>query len=517
MTSEEAMRAGTGDEQADAGAGQVSSVEVRSGAYHDSVTLMQASRALTEVDGVSSALVAMATPLNLDLLAGMGFDVPAAGPADMVVAVRAKDDAAVTAAREALAKLLADLSQQPIADLGGAAAPRTIASAARAASDATVALISVPGPHAFSEAMDALQAGLHVMVFSDNVSVAEEIALKDAAAARGLLVMGPDCGTAVIGGVGLGFANAVRPGRIGVVAASGTGSQQVMCLLDAAGVGVSHVIGVGGRDLSAAVGGRSTLQAMQLLGADPSTDVVMVVSKPPAPEMASRVRDAAAGLGKPVVLALLGPGHDDLTSASEKALAAAGFVAPAWPELAPASAPAAAPAPGGLLRGLFSGGTLCDEAMVIAAERLGPIASNIPLEAAWALPGDPLRAELPAGHVMIDFGDDRLTAGRPHPMVDSTLRLERFVAEAANPDVAVVLLDVVLGHGTNPDPAAELAPLIERAAGRVAVVVSLCGTASDPQSWERQARRLQAAGAWVFLSNAAAARYAVTLVEGTAA
>lgn len=489
---------------------EVRTVEKRAGVYYDSVTLMRASRAVTQVDGVLSALVAMATPLNLELLAGMGFEVPELTPSDMMVAVHARDEAAVAAAHLALDASLAELSGHRSAGPTGQAAPRGITSAARLAPDANLALISVPGPNAFSEAMDALSAGLHVMVFSDNVSLAEEVVLKDAAAEHGLLVMGPDCGTASIAGVGLGFANAVRPGPVGVVAASGTGSQQVMCLLDAAGVGVSHVLGVGGRDLSGAVGGRSALRALQALGGDPATEVVLVVSKPPAPEVAERVRAAATGLGKPVVLALLGRGQEDLTSATEKVLAVAGIDPPRWPVLAPEPKP---PTRRGALRGLFSGGTLCDEAMLIAAERLGPIRSNIPLKPAWALPPDLKET----GHLMIDFGDDQLTRGRPHPMVDSTLRLERLAAEAADPDVAVILLDVVLGYGAHPDPAHELAEVIRQGQrDGLAMVVSLCGTEADPQGWHRQAGQLQAAGAWVHLSNAAAARHAAALAEGNA-
>lgn len=488
----------------------VRATDVRADVYYDSVTLMRASRAVTQVNGVLSAMVAMATPLNLELIADMGFEVPVVSPNDMVVAVHARDEAAVRAAHQALEASLAEMSAPRAADSTGQAVPRSLTAAARLAPGANLALISVPGPSAFTEAMDALHAGLHVMVFSDNVGPAEEVALKDAAAERGLLVMGPDCGTAVIAGVGLGFANSVRPGPVGVVAASGTGSQQVMCLLDAAGVGVSHVLGVGGRDLSTAIGGRSTLRALQALGEDASTDVVMIVSKPPGPEVAERIRAAAADLGKPVVLALLGQGHDDLTSATEKALAAVGIEPPRWPVLVPHQVPAARR---GALRGLFSGGTLCDEAMLIAAQRLGPVRSNIPLQPDWGLPPS-LEG---TGHVMIDFGDDLLTRGRPHPMIDSTRRLDRLAEEAADPETAVILIDVVLGHGSHPDPAPEFAQVMSRVQrDDLAVVVSLCGTETDPQDWHRQAEVLRAAGAWVHLSNASAARHAVALAEGNA-
>ncbi|MGI8333940.1 FdrA family protein [Actinomadura scrupuli] len=485
-------------------------VDVRPGAYHDSVTLMRVGRTLADRDGVLDALTAMATELNLDLLGQLGFPVPAqAGPNDLVVAVRAVDQAAVDSALEALTALLSAASGPGAGaaegGLGTAAPPRTTGSAATRG-EASLALVSVPGQYAFAEAMDALTAGLNVMVFSDNVTVAQEIRLKDEAARRGLIVMGPDCGTAVIGGAGLGFANAVRPGPVGLVAASGTGSQQVMCLLDAAGVGISHALGVGGRDLSAEVSGRSTLQALAALDADPATELILVVSKPPAPQVADLIREAARRMATPTLFALLGAERDDLTSAVEKALGALGVPVPRWP-----CRPVPQDPVRGLLRGLFAGGTLCDEAMLIAASALGPIRSNIPLRPDWTLG--------PPGHTMIDFGDDEMTRGRAHPMIDPTLRLERLAADAADPSTGVLLLDVVLGYGAEPDPAALLAPAIEaaRADRELPVVVSLCGTAADPQDLDRQATALHAAGAAVFASNAAAARHAVALIQGVPA
>jgi FdrA protein len=493
-----------------------STVEVRRGSYHDSVSLMQVSRDVAAVDGVEAAQVAMATELNLDLLRGMGFDPPDAGPNDLVLALRAADDEALQRGRDEVDAALARTSGSggDGSGFGAAPAPRTIGSAARRAAS-TLALVSVPGPHAFTEAMDALEAGLHVMLFSDNVPVEQEVRLKDEAAARGLLVMGPDCGTAAVGGVGLGFANAVRSGPVGIVAASGTGAQQLMCLLDAAGTGVSHCLGVGGRDLSGAVGGRSTRAALALLDEDPGTELVVLVSKPPAPEVAEQVESYAAGLSTPVQLALLGPGRADLTAAAGAAVAATGG---AWS--APRRWPAPAERTGAYrsLRGLFAGGTLTDEAMLIASERLGPVRSNIPLRPDWAL-GDDLAAD---GHLMIDFGDDRLTRGRAHPMIDQRTRLDRIAAEGAGTSGGVLLLDVVLGHGAHPDPASELAPALADAVARagadgrdLAAVVSLCGSADDPQGLDRQAAALVAAGASVHLSNADAARTAVDLIGVT--
>jgi FdrA protein len=354
-------------------------VELRTGAYADSVTLMQVSQRLQRADGVDAALVAMATPLNVELARGMGFATPdGASPDALLVAVRVADEAGLRAALAAAEQALA--SQRAPAPAGAEQpAPRTIGAAARHRPG--LALISVPGQHAFTEAMDALDAGCDVMIFSDNVPIAHEIVLKRVAAELGRLVMGPDCGTAVVGGIGLGFANAVQPGPVGIVAASGTGCQQLLCLLDAAGVGVSAALGVGGRDLSAAVGGRSTLAALERLDADPATELIVVVSKLPDAQVARRIREAATST--PVRFAFVG--ETDLSAAAEDVVSALGYPVPRWPAW-----PGRATDPRtGVLRGLFAGGTLCDEAALIAHERGVP-------------------------HEMIDFGDDALTAGRPH-------------------------------------------------------------------------------------------------------
>lgn len=470
------------------------SVEVRRGTYHDSVRLMQASRALQQAQGVEEALVAMATDLNRELLAGMGFEVAAlgeAGPNDLIVAVRAADEEAVAHARETLeAALVARASSDegmlsvPPAHIVGSAAP-----------GATLALISVPGEHAFVEAMDALANGLDVMVFSDNVPVTQEVVLKRRAQELGLLVMGPDCGTAIVNGVGLGFANVVQPGPVGVVGAAGTGIQQICSLLDDAGVGVRNALGTGSHDLSMEVGGLSTLQGLAALDADPSTGVLVVVSKPPAPEVAERVRAAAAACQTPTVLAFLGEAGVTLEGAVSQTLAVLGKEAPVY---ASWEADHRVHRPG-VLRGLFSGGSLSSEAARLARAAFEEVGQD----------------ESARGHAVVDYGEDEYTRGRAHPMIDQRLRLQRLEAAGGDPDVGVILLDVVLGHGAHPDPASELAPVIAGAVeAGAAVVVSLCGTKGDPQDRDRQAQLLNQAGASVWLSNAAAAAHAISLVVG---
>ncbi len=489
-------------------------VELRSGAYADSVTLLQVSRAVQAAPGVAAAQVAMATGLNLEVLTGMGFDVPASSPNDMVVALRLDDDADLASALAAVDAAL--VPTRPSTGDAQVAPPRTTGSAFRRTTPGAVALVSVPGASATVEAMDALESGHDVMIFSDNVPVAEEVALKTYAASRGALVMGPDCGTAVIDGVGLGFANAVRPGRIGLVAASGTGCQQLLALLHHAGgtydgVGVRHALGVGGRDLSAAVGGLATREALRRLDADTDVDLVVVVSKPPAPEVAEALAGEAEALATPVELGLLGRGQRDLTAVAEAVLARLGHAAPEWPVHGADNTGAAT---GPLLRGLFVGGTLCDESMLMATEALGPIRSNIPLSDDLALTPNELLVD---DHTMVDFGDDALTQGRAHPMIDPTLRNEQLARAAADPATGVLLLDLVLGHGAEPDPAAMLAPAITaaRADRAIPVIVSLVGTDLDPQGLDAQRDALVAAGAEVHLSNAAATRRAIQLIGDT--
>ncbi|MCW2577530.1 MAG: sucD [Modestobacter sp.] len=476
-------------------------VSLRSGVYADSVRLMQVSREIGDRPGVTAVLVAMATPLNLELAAGMGLAPDgAAKPDQLLIALRATDDAELTAAVAAVEAALAHRERSGEAQTIPA---RTIGAALEDAPDPALAIISVPGRYAAAEAADAIAAGRSVLIFSDGVPVEQEVALKRAAHEAGVLVMGPDCGTAIVSGVALGFANVVRRGPVGLVAASGTGAQQVSCLLDAAGVGVSHVLGVGGRDLSEAVGGLATLDALAALAEDPATERVLLVSKPPAPSVAALVGQVSRGLSVPVRSAALSPDQPDLTAAVEALLGDLGVAVPRWPSR-PGTADAV-PA-GAVLKGFYSGGTLADEAMLIAAPVLGGIRSNTPLKPELDL-GTDLRA---TGHVVVDFGDDALTVGRAHPMIDPTLRLEAIAALAAGGEPAVLLLDVVLGYGADPDPSATLVPALQ--ASGLPAVVALVGTEADPQCWTRQADALAGAGAAVFASNAAATRYALSLI-----
>ena len=491
-------------------------------AYVDSVLQLAATRAMREAKGVQWAAAAMATPANLATLAEEGFDdLDGAAANDCFLAVRAESEAEADAALEAGQGALTGSGRpSPVSGAGQPPTPRSLEEAASALGGANLAIVSVPGDYAAVEAHKALSAGLHVLLFSDNVPLDQEVELKTRAEALGLLVMGPGAGTAVLGGTGLGFANQVGRGRVGVVAAAGTGAQEVMCLLERWGVGVSHVVGVGGRDLSEAVGGRMARLAARALAADPATDAVLVVSKPPSAEVATAVV-AEAG-DKPLVAALIGldqplrlPGGVRLARTLEGGVAAtleALGLAPPDPAagLAASVEGALAGLDGGrrLVRGLFSGGTLCYEALVILSGLLGPVHSNTPLEPGWGLPAPP------GAHRCLDLGEEEYTRGRPHPMIDPASRLDLMAEEAADPEVAVLLLDVVLGRGAHPDPAGALAPACAEVSARPGgprVVAYVLGTDADPQPLSAQRRTLEEAGCLLAPTAARAALMAAAI------
>lgn len=457
-------------------------VEVRPGVYHDSVTLMQLSQALLDDASVLHAQVSMGTELNLDLLVDNGYDRPDAAAGDLVIAINTDidtdtdtdDDASLDRVRALADGLLAASSLRTSGTSAGVAPARTVRTAVERG--ASVVLISTPGEHAFRQAIEAVEAGAHPIIFSDNVSVEHEVIIKQRAAEAGVLAMGPDCGTVVLDGIGLGFANVVTPGPIGLVSASGTGAQQVCAITDHAGVGVRHVLGLGGRDLTDEVGGLAALAAIRLLDADPGVEVIGLIAKTIGPTTRTIVDALVAEIDTPVVSIPV----EDLTAGTRDLLTAIGAPEPELPVWATT---ADRQRGSGRVLGLYSGGTLAAEADHILA------AAGVEAE-------------------VIDLGDDEYTRGRPHPMIDSRLRVERLVevGRSADADVGVVLLDVVLGHGAAANPAADLVPTLAELP--VPVYVALIGTSDDPQGRDAQAQALASAGASVFLSNAAAARAA---------
>ena len=514
--------------------------------YKDSVTLMQLGAKLRSREGIAEASCIMATPANLEQLAdaGLAIDV-AVAPSDLLVVVRGE----ASACDEAIAAAGTMLQSPPAAGTGDAAAFRlplsSIALGLERAEDADIALISVPGDYAAAEALKALAQGLNVMLFSDNVAIADEQAIKLYARARNLLVMGPDCGTAIVNGVPLGFANVVRRGDIGLVAASGTGLQEVTCRIHNAGGGVSQAIGTGGRDLKDAIGGITMLQGLAALAADPPTRVIVLISKPPSPDIAQKILALAKQAGKPVVVHFLGAPPETVRGqglTAAESLQHAGDLAVALAEGSAAPASAGAPSANQLaaiaevaalmspsqyaVRGLFTGGTFCYEAQLAFRARGLECRSNAPAEGVKTIDtNEDGRADGHAkGHVFIDMGDDDYTRGRPHPMIDPSLRNAAVLANAGDPATAAILVDVVLGYGSHPDPAQGLADALAaaqreaRAQGRsLALIGHVCGTDGDPQVRAAQIAKLEAAGAIVAESNVQASLLCATLAERLAA
>lgn len=507
--------------------------EVRSGVYYDSVILMQLQRALASEAGVIDAGVVMGTEANKNLLAQgdlLAPEVQAAGPDDMLIVIKAADDPAAQAALARVGELLA---ARRSAAVDQEYRPKSLESAAQMLPDAQWALISVPGRYAAGVAREALRLNRHVFLYSDNVPLQDEIELKKAAQEKGLLVMGPDCGTAIVNGIGLGFANKVRRGPIGVVAASGTGLQQVTSRIHQLGGGITQALGTGGRDLSEAVGAATARQGFDLLDRDPDTRVIVLVSKPPAAQVADDLICIARRSQKSVVVDFIGY-PTDVRSLGNVHFAATFDEAAELAVCLAGTAGTAEPLPGWgadlhlerfapgqrYLRGLFSGGTLAYEALLIlqaqfAGSQAG-VYSNISKDKQFRLTDSLVSQE----NTLIDLGEDEFTVGRLHPMLDNDLRLRRLEVEAADPSVAVILLDVVLGYGAHPDPAGELAPAIAQArglaekAGRyLEVVAVVSGTDQDPQEMDGQVAQLEAAGVKVFTSNDAAARFAGQIVE----
>lgn len=509
---------------------------IRTSEYHDSVSLMLVAQDLVKLPGVKDAAVVMATEANKGILKDSGLltaEVEAATPNDLVIAVNAEHDA-----EAALAEAEKLLDKKASAEEGAAFRPKSLRGAVKSRPEANVAVISVAGRYAADEAWEALRRGLHVLLFSDNVSLEDEIELKTYAKDNGLLLMGPGAGTTILNGVALGFANVVPAGPVGIVSAAGTGLQEVSTLLAKRGVGLTQGIGVGGRDLKEAVGGLMMLASLEALQQDPETQVIVLISKPPAEAVTKKVLEKVGKSDKPTVICFMGSepdlsGIENATAAVT--LQAAGLIAaklagadvPDLDELLAAEAKELEAKAAELksklkpsqkyLRGLFSGGTLTYETEVILEDMLDqPVRSNAPLKAEDQLED----SNVSVGHTVIDLGEEEFTVGRPHPMIDNDLRIRRLLKEAEDPEMAVMMMDVVIGYGAHLDPASELGPAVSQARQIAAkddreliVVASVTGTEQDPQGLSAQIKQLEAAGVVVLESNAAAARLAGLLVS----
>lgn len=491
--------------------------QIRKGAYFDSVTLMRVGREITALPGVVDAAVVMGTKSNKAILNSSGLlsaEFDNANDTDLLVAIKGETEPAMQSALAAVDGLLKKTVNTSSG--GGESRPASLIGALNVIPDANLALISIAGRYAGDEAMRALENGLHVMLFSDNVPLEKEITLKKFARKRGLLVMGPDCGTAIINGVPLAFANIVNRGNIGIVAAAGTGLQEVSCIISNAGAGISQAIGTGGRDVKHEVGGIMFLEALKALAKDEQTKVILLVSKPPHREVLTRISKVLERIRKPVVTMFIGATSATLEEAALAAVALSRGKQP--PNLAGRNVDIQRTAQREArkrnkhqkyVRGLFSGGTFCAEAQVLLLPMISGVYSNAPTGAAKQIKNSLQSTK----NTLIDLGEDEFTVGRPHPMIDYSLRNKRIIEEATDSETAVILLDVVLGYGSHPDPAAELSPVIRQVSRKVSVVCSITGTNRDPQNRGRVEATLRKAGAIVMPSNAAACTLAAQIIQ----
>lgn len=504
-------------------------VEIRKNTYYDSVALMLISKEVSKMKVVSEVLVGMGTDLNKELAENLGLandSVRELGVNDFFVSV-------LTGEKDDFSKVIAkvdELLTQKKESSSGEYNPPTFDAAIKYAPDSNLVLISLPGAYAFDEAMKALENNMHVMLFSDNISIEQEKKLKEIGKEKGLLVMGPDCGTAIINNVPLAFANVIKKGSIGIIGASGTGTQEVTVMIDKLGAGVSQVIGTGGRDLSKDIGGIMMMEGIKALSQDPATKVIVLISKPPAAEIAEKVLALAKESGKPFVVDFIGGDPDTIRSyngipgytledTAYKAVALAngemtkdmlGFQQSEEEINLIVSKEIGKLKPGqGYLRGLFTGGTLCDEAMKLLFNELGGIYSNIPLQPEFLLED----IHKSKKHTCIDLGDDVFTVGKAHPMIDPSGRQKRLLSEAEDGSIAVILMDFVLGYGAHLDPVGEMLPSIEKAkeilkkqGKEVIWVAYVCGTEGDPQGFRDQEKKLMEAGFIIMPSNAQAVR-----------
>jgi FdrA protein len=506
---------------------------IRKNQYYDSVFLMGISKRLSDLPGVQQNAVLMGSETNKGLLASIGIhdaQIDAAQPNDLVVAVIADAPQIVSGALGKLEEFLVGGVQ-----VATTSNPHSFEEGLAQKPNANLAVISVPGEYAAREARIALEAGLNTFLFSDNVSIDDELELKQFAAEKKLLVMGPDCGTSLIGGVGIGFANVVRKGQIGAIGAAGTGLQEFTSQIHNAGFGISHAIGTGGHDLSDPIGGLTTFAALDALEEDPATKVIAIISKPPGVKTLARLMERFKTCTKPIIGCFLGtraePQKVDSTfqraatidEAVQLAIKFAGGETAAdgyafnVDELEWLAHEKSAWGTGQkYLRGLFAGGTFCYQSQQIFRDAGIVVHSNAPFDVKNKLRDSDQSVE----HTLVDMGSDEYTLGKPHPMIDGTLRKQRILTEARDPQTAILFLDFILGYNASMDPVGELLDAIveakqtaQKRGGNLTVIGSICGTDDDVQDLNLQTRLLNEAGAIVFHSNAKAASFCCELLR----
>ncbi len=512
---------------------------VKRGEYFDSISLMTVARELNGLDGILDSAVIMATRENKSILKSSGLLLPefnTAEDTDLIVAIKSETEDIADSVLSRIDEYLKRLEEK--GETTDQFLPKSIDGALQFLPDANLALISVAGKYASVETKKALESGLHVMLFSDNVSLEKEIELKKYAKEKGLLLMGPDCGTAIINGVPLAFANVVNRGNVGIVAASGTGLQEVSCIISNRGSGISQAIGTGGRDIKNEVGGLMFIEAIKMLSADPDTKVILLISKPPDTRVIEKITLILKNIKKPVVAVFLGADIQQMRKYhfhTALTLEEGALIAIALSRGADMSSVTKMIDERNIkirkiaedeakklnrsqkyIRALFTGGTFCNEAQIIFRDALQEIYSNVPSGYSHKLKYS-FKSE---NHTVVDFGNDEFTTGRLHPMIDYSIRNTRIIDEAMDPETAIILLDIVLGYGSNPNPLSEIIPVIDEAKiiaekgnRYLSIICSVTGTDRDPQNQTDVVNGLKEANVLVMESNAAACKLASFIIK----
>lgn len=484
--------------------------------YIDSVTLMSLTTKANEVECVEQAVLGMGTDMNKQVLVNVGMQTPETERAlksDLMIVVKSETEEKLNQSFNLIDELIEKRNESKKKDNLVKKVYKTQKQAFKDVKSNLV-VISVAGEYAVREANIALDNNNHVFLFSDNISIEDEIKLKKKAISKNLLLMGPDCGTAIIDGVGLCFANKVRKGNIAIVGASGTGSQEISVRIHDFGGGISQLIGTGGRDLSKEVGGLMMIKSLEILEKDEETDIIVIVSKPPQEETAKKVLEYANKLTKKVIVCFIG-GNSELINNYEnliyakttKEAALKAVVLSGVDENSINKHPLNVPLINEIraklnsdqkyIAGLFCGGTICDEVFYLIKEKDENIYSNIAKDPKHKLT-DIFNTK---GHRVIDFGSDEFTQGRPHPMIDPSIRIEYFEKLASDKSIGVIALDFILGYGAHDDPVSMMLPSIKKAQekakleGRhLEILGFVLGTDEDKQNFSKQCKLLDENG-----------------------
>ena len=493
--------------------------------YVDSVTLMQVRAKAMKIAGAVIAEVQMATPANIDILKELEFEVPTdAGSNDLVCGIRAENE---EAAEKILKVIDGVLNHRVESDENYT----SLDEINFAETGYNLAQISLPGEYAAKEAQKAMEYGCDVFIFSDNVSIEEERALKEYGHAHGKLVMGPDCGVGLSDGVCLGVGSIVKKGNVGIVGASGSGSQEVACVIEKCGYGVTEIIGTGGRDLAKEIGGITMMDGIRRLENDPETKVIVLVSKLADTQVMEEILAFADNMTKPVVAVFLGgnkkmyEGHRviGVMNLEEAGLKAVELLTGKKEHLGYSDAELEAIANREIeklhmnqkyFRGLFCGGTFTEESLIYFNQHNteNQLYTNLNNRYATQLED----AETSKGHTILDLGAENFTEKAPHPVFEPSLRVDRLKKELEDPDVAVVMIDFITGPAVAEDPFSDLAAVAREANSsdrHITFIGAVCGSEEDPQNVTEMSKLLRDSGFIVTGSNYQSTKLASMMME----